>query len=138
LTSAAPSTGHASAYGLGSAAPASKTSQSGLVFDRRYRPRFRPALTIDVRIAACQRSAPSNGILIRMFFGDHPPPHFDVRYGEHKARFEIATGDRIDGDLPPRAERIVREWADLHRTELEENWRRCEHRIPLDPVEPLR
>jgi hypothetical protein len=78
------------------------------------------------------------GILIRMYFGDHPPPHFHVRYGEHKARFEIATGDRIDGDLPPRAERLVREWADLHRTELEENWRRCEQRVPLDLVEPLR
>jgi hypothetical protein len=77
------------------------------------------------------------GILIRMYFGDHPP-HFHVRYGEHKARFEVATGDRIDGDLPPRAERLVREWADLHRTELEENWRRCEQRVPLDPVEPLR
>jgi hypothetical protein len=76
------------------------------------------------------------GILIRMYFGDHPPPHFHVRY--HKARFEIETGDRLDGDLPPRAERLVREWADLHRAELEENWRRCEQRVPLDPVEPLR
>lgn len=49
----------------------------------------------------------------------------------------------IDGefrrrDLPPRAERLVREWAYRHRTELEENWRRCEQRVPLDPLEPLR
>jgi hypothetical protein len=73
-----------------------------------------------------------------MYFGDHPPPHFHVRYGQHKARFEIATGDRIDGVIPARAERLVREWADLHRPELEENWRRCERRVPLDPVQPLR
>lgn len=77
------------------------------------------------------------GILIRMYFGDHPPPHFHVRYGEHKARFAIATGERIDGELPARAERMVREWASLHRPELESNWRRCEERVPLKSVEPL-
>lgn len=78
------------------------------------------------------------GILIRMYFGDHPLPHFHVRYCEHKARFEIASGDRIDGELPPRADRLVHDWAALHRAELEENWLRCEQRVPLEPVEPLR
>jgi len=77
------------------------------------------------------------GILIRMYFGDHPPPHFHVRYGEHKARFEIETGEQIDGELPARAARLVREWAELRREELETNWRRCEQRQPLEPVEPL-
>jgi hypothetical protein len=43
------------------------------------------------------------------------------------------------GDHPPptRAARLVHEWAALHRPELEENWRRCEQRLPLEPVEPL-
>ena len=77
------------------------------------------------------------GILIRMYFDDHPPPHFHARYGEHKARFAIATGELLDGDLPARAERLVREWASLHRSELEENFRRCERRVPLTQVEPL-
>ncbi len=76
------------------------------------------------------------GILIRMYFGDHPPPHFHVRYGEHKARFEIATGQQIDGELPPR--RPARSGVgELHEEELERNWRRCEQRQPLEPVEPL-
>jgi hypothetical protein len=77
------------------------------------------------------------GILIRMYFGDHPPPHFHARYGEHKARCAIATGEVVDGELPARAGRLVREWASLHRDELEENWRCCEQRVPLIPVEPL-
>jgi len=77
------------------------------------------------------------GILIRMYFGDHPPPHFHVRHGEHKARFAITSAELIEGDLPSRAERMVREWASWHREELEENWRRCERRVPLQPVEPL-
>ncbi len=77
------------------------------------------------------------GILVRMYFADRPPPHFHVRYGEHKARFSIATGELLDGGLPARAERLVEEWAALHRGELEENWRRCEQRLPLEPVAPL-
>lgn len=77
------------------------------------------------------------GILVRMYFGDHPPPHFNVRYGGHKARFAISSGELIDGKLPAPAERMVRGWASLHREELEENWRRCEQRLALQPVEPL-
>lgn len=77
------------------------------------------------------------GILIRMYFGDHPPPHFHARYGEHRARCALVTGEVIEGELPTRAERLVAEWASMHRAELEENWHRCERRVPLAPVEPL-
>lgn len=62
-------------------------------------------------------------------------PH--VRYGEHRARFEIGSGDLLDGDLPPRAARLVREWADLRRSKLEENWRRVEAMQQPERVEPL-
>jgi Domain of unknown function (DUF4160) len=79
----------------------------------------------------------ADGILIRMYFGDHPPPHFHALYAGQKAPFSIATGEIIDGEVPPRAARLVREWASLHRAELEENWRRCERRVPLEQVEPL-
>ena len=30
------------------------------------------------------------GILIRMFFNDHAPPHFHARYGEFEAKINIA------------------------------------------------
>jgi hypothetical protein len=42
-----------------------------------------------------------------MYFGDHPPPHFHALYAGQKARFSIATGEIIDGELPPRAARLV-------------------------------
>ena len=77
------------------------------------------------------------GILIRMYFGDHPPPHFHARYGEYKARCAISTGEVIDGELPARAVRLVREWASRHNGELEGNWRRCEQRLAPNRVEPL-
>lgn len=115
----------------------SRDQGTSAIRSRRRDPTCRPS-GVDESIGTVPTISRFYGILIRMYLGDHPPAHFHVRYGEHKARFEIATGDRIDGGLPPRAERLVGEWADLHRTELEANWRRCEQRGPLAPVDPLR
>jgi hypothetical protein len=77
------------------------------------------------------------GIVIAMFFNDHDPPHFHARYAGDAARFEIATGEPMDGGLPPRADRLVREWAMLHRVELEEDWRLAQALEPLRSIEPL-
>jgi hypothetical protein len=40
------------------------------------------------------------GILIRMYWDDHPPPHFHAIYGEHEAQYNITTLDIINGSLP--------------------------------------
>ena len=55
------------------------------------------------------------GIVIKVFFGDHPPPHFHAVYGEHVGLFNIDTLDMIEGDLPRRAKKLVDEWAYLHK-----------------------
>jgi hypothetical protein len=77
------------------------------------------------------------GIVIAMFFNDHEPAHFHARYAEHRARVAIGTGELLDGDLPPRAARLVKEWTELHRGELEEDWRLAQQLRPLNPIEPL-
>jgi Domain of unknown function (DUF4160) len=77
------------------------------------------------------------GIVIAMYFGDHPPPHFHAWYAGHKGRIAIESGEPIDGDLPPRARRLIREWCQLRRDALNGNWRRVEAELPLLPVEPL-
>src|ERR1051326_3915199 len=66
-------------------------------------------------------SSPANGILIRMFFNDHPPPHFHARYGEFEATIDISTLDVLEGQLPRRALNLVQEWAMIHRGELLED-----------------
>lgn len=43
------------------------------------------------------------GIAIRMFYVDHPPPHFQAVYGEHEANIAIASGEVISGHLPRNA-----------------------------------
>jgi len=77
------------------------------------------------------------GIVIEMYFGDHPPPHFHALYSGDEALIEIETGDVYAGSLPARALRLVREWLDLHRAEMRANWELASELQPTAPVEPL-
>ena len=63
------------------------------------------------------------GIVIRMFYNDHSPPHFHAVYGPHEASFCIQTLEVISGGLPARVKGLVVEWASLHQKELQENWK---------------
>jgi len=78
------------------------------------------------------------GIVIEMYYGDHPPPHFHARHGDEAAKIEIATGALMRGSLSPRALRLVREWVAEHRDELEANFERVvNHEVPTQ-IEPLK
>jgi hypothetical protein len=77
------------------------------------------------------------GIVIRMFYNDHSPPHFHAEYGEYEALYEIATIEVLRGELPRRAHALVVEWTTMHRAELEENWVRARAGVPLETIEPL-
>jgi hypothetical protein len=77
------------------------------------------------------------GIVITMYYRDHEPPHFHAVYGEHQAQIVIATLEPLVGEFPTRALRLVREWAELHRAELQANWERARARQPLDTIAPL-
>lgn len=78
------------------------------------------------------------GIIIRMFFRDHAPPHFHVEYSGHKAEVAIETLEVLAGLLPRRTLSLVLEWAALHRDELRVDWNLCreqQHPKPIDPLE---
>ncbi|MGD8932716.1 MAG: DUF4160 domain-containing protein [Chromatiales bacterium] len=71
------------------------------------------------------------GIIIKLFFGDHPPPHFHAVYGEYVGLFNIETLEMIEGDLPNRAKKLVIEWAKTYKGELKEMWDKQEfHKLP--------
>lgn len=71
------------------------------------------------------------GIIIKLFFGDHPPPHFHAVYGEYNALFNIETLEMIEGDLPPRAMKMVIEWAEQQQNELLLMWNNQKfHKLP--------
>jgi hypothetical protein len=72
-----------------------------------------------------------------MFYNDHFPPHFHVRYGEQKATVDIERLAVLEGRLSPRVMGMVVEWAARHRDELRENWRLARQQAPLRKIEPL-
>ena len=50
------------------------------------------------------------GIIIAMFYRDHPSPHFHAIYGEYEIVIEIESGI-INGRFPQRALKLVLEWS---------------------------
>lgn len=77
------------------------------------------------------------GLVILMFYNDHPPPHFHVRYGGQRAIVDIRTLAVLEGRLSPRALGLVTEWAALHQSELLEAWDRARRQEPLGQIAPL-
>ncbi len=62
------------------------------------------------------------GILIKMYFREHGIPHFHAIYAEFNGVFDVKTLEMIEGDLPPRAQRLVHDWAESYQDELQRMW----------------
>jgi hypothetical protein len=74
------------------------------------------------------------GIIIRMNFGDHNPPHFHAEYQGYQAAFEIKTGKLVAGEFPANAKRLVEAWTKKNRTALLANWKHAVTREPLERI----
>ena len=68
------------------------------------------------------------GILIKMYFREHGKPHFHAIYGEYNGVFDIETLEMIEGDLPGRAQHMIREWATAYQAELTTMWQHQAYR----------
>jgi hypothetical protein len=77
------------------------------------------------------------GILIKIFYDDHNPPHFHAEYGKNTALIDIRNLSLFGGYLPPRALGLVTEWALLHHKELMANWDRARSQQDLQKIAPL-
>lgn len=77
------------------------------------------------------------GIIIRMFFDEHNPPHFHASYQGHAATFSI-EGELIEGSLPHKQRKLVEAWAQLHQDELLANWELLREGDAPTRIEPLR
>lgn len=76
------------------------------------------------------------GMAVKMYFqqAEHNPPHFHVIYGEYVGVFDIQTLKMIEGDLPKKAQTLVKEWASNHTDDLLTIWKTQEFK-PLPPLE---
>lgn len=78
------------------------------------------------------------GIIIRMFYDDHNPPHIHVEYEGNKALLDF-RGNILKGDLKSRtALKLVREWIDEHHDELLEDWELARRGLEMKKIEPLK
>jgi hypothetical protein len=62
------------------------------------------------------------GIVIQMYYGDHPPPHFHALYSGHTAKLNLG---------------LVVEWAELHQDELREAFRQAAALQRPSKIDPL-
>lgn len=77
------------------------------------------------------------GIVIRMFYKEHEPPHFHAEHQGQDAKFDFA-GQLMVGEMrSATARRLIEEWAAAHATELQTNWAKMKAGEPLDRIPPL-
>lgn len=74
-----------------------------------------------------------------MYWDDHNPPHFHARYNQFEAQILISNANVLEGELPTRQLRLVQAWAELHRDELESNWKdMAKNPSAFHKIEPLK
>jgi hypothetical protein len=77
------------------------------------------------------------GIVIKMFFDDHNPPHFHAEYSSDLALIDIRNLSVFSGRLPPRVMGLVIECATIHQEELFVDWERARSQKDLLKISPL-
>jgi len=77
------------------------------------------------------------GIIIRMFYSEHNPPHFHAEYQGSEGIFNF-EGEMLQGNIKSNtALKLIKEWAVLRNKELEENWKNITDKAAINKIEPL-
>ena len=80
------------------------------------------------------------GLVIRMFYSpkEHNPPHIHVEYQNEEAIIDFNENSVIKGSLSSRHLNLVKAWIEIHREELQANWRLCQNGEQPFKIEPLK
>lgn len=77
------------------------------------------------------------GIIVTMYYDDHNLPHLHAEFGGKKALVDF-HGNVLRGDLGSRtALRLLREWIDLHATDLADDWALARAGKTINKIAPL-
>ena len=77
------------------------------------------------------------GIIIRMFYNDHNPPHFHAEYQGTEGLFDF-NGRMLQGTVRSSiAKGLIKKWAKLHKDELMQNWLSIQQKGIINRIEPL-
>ena len=63
--------------------------------------------------------------------------HIHAIYNDYGALVSLETGEAFRGKLPKKVAQLVKEWIELHREELYEDWRLAQAERELRHIEPL-
>ena len=77
------------------------------------------------------------GVVIRMYYDDHNPPHFHAYFGNHKAMFDF-DGNLTQGNFPQKQFKLIQAWTLLHKDELLANWELSRNNEQLFLINPLK
>ena len=80
----------------------------------------------------------SRGLKVFINWDDHNPPHFRVEYAGEEMLVRIDDAEPMEGDLPPKQNKMILAWAVMRHDELLEDWALAEKKKELFPIEPLR
>lgn len=76
------------------------------------------------------------GILVRMYYDDHNPPHFHAFYNNYKAIFNL-DGELLDGEMPVKQSKLIEAWCVIHKDDLMANWELAKNGETLFNITPL-
>jgi len=77
------------------------------------------------------------GIKIYIYYDDHNEPHFHAYYGKYEAEIAIKSGELLEGNLPPSAKKLIKQWMKVHKEDLLEDWGLAEKHEKLKKIDPL-
>ena len=77
------------------------------------------------------------GILMRMYYEDHNPPHIHAIYGDHQACYTF-EGEAFKGELPKKQDKLVQAWIEIHKDDLLANWKLASEGEQIFKIEPLK
>jgi hypothetical protein len=63
------------------------------------------------------------GIILRMFYADHAPPHFHATHSEKEGLFKLDDLEMLRGDLATKDQKKVKKWAEPRKAKLKEMWK---------------
>jgi hypothetical protein len=80
------------------------------------------------------------GIYIHMYYLDnkmHFVPHIHAIFREEEAVYSILTGERIEGSMPPKKEKLIQAWISIREYELLNNWNLAVEGVKIEAIKPL-
>jgi len=76
------------------------------------------------------------GIIVRMNWSDHNPPHLHAEYQGQEAVFTF-DGNLHRGSLPRKQLRIVQAWIEINQDDLKANWKLAVNNEQTFQIKPL-